>query len=255
MIDFHSHILPYIDDGSKNFDMSLEMLKLAASEGTEFICATSHFIPEELEVNKKVYYEKLENLSMLIKDKNIAISILPALELYIHPDLPMLYSEKRIWGINLTPYLLIELPMQQFPLYTDEVLYELRLQGAFPIIAHPERNSKIRGDEGLLKNLIDQGALAQVNAGSLRGVYGKDIQEFAEHLVDRNMIHMVGSDAHDDGKRTTRIESTFEIIKRRNPELYNWIDKNQYKIIEGKPVDILNIKPSKKKFNIWGLLK
>jgi protein-tyrosine phosphatase len=255
MIDFHSHILPYIDDGSKNFDMSLEMLRLAAGEGTEFICATSHFIPEELEVNKKIYYEKLENLSQLIKTKNLAISIIPALELYMHPDLPKLFSEKRIWGINLTTYLLIELPMQQFPLYTDEVFYELRLQGALPIIAHPERNSKIRSDEGLLKNLIEQGALAQVNAGSLTGTYGKDIQEFAGHLVDRNMIHLVGSDAHDDSRRTTKIESAFELIKSRNPELYNWIDENQYKIIQGKAVNTLNIKHNKKKFGFWGLLK
>lgn len=255
MIDFHSHILPYMDDGSKNFDMSLEMLKLAVSEGTKYICATSHFIPEELELSKKIYYERLENLIQLTKTKNIDISILPALELYMHPDLPMLYSEKRIWGINLTPYLLVELPMQQFPLYTEEVFYELRLQGALPIIAHPERNFRIMKDEGLLKNLLEQGVLAQVNAGSLRGIYGKTIKEFAEHLVEKNMIHMVGSDAHDDHGRTTKIESALDVIKRKNIELYKWINENEHKIIEGKSVDVLNIKTNKKKITFWGLLK
>lgn len=62
MIDFHSHVIPYIDDGAKNFDMSVDMLKLAVTEGTEYICATSHFIPGELEVDRNIYFEKLNNL-------------------------------------------------------------------------------------------------------------------------------------------------------------------------------------------------
>jgi protein-tyrosine phosphatase len=255
MIDFHSHILPYIDDGSKNFDMSIDMLKLAVDEGTEYICATSHFIPGELELDKEVYFKRLNNLKHLCSLKEVNINILPAMELYMHPDLPKLYKEKSIWGINNTEYLLIELPMQQFPLYTEEVLYELRLQGAMPIIAHPERNFRIMKDVALLENLVDQGTLAQVNAGSLSGIYGKDIKEFAEYLVGKNLIHLVGSDAHDDKRRTTMIDSAFKTIKNKNKELYEWINENQYKIIEGKPVEALQAKSRKKGFNFFGLLK
>jgi protein-tyrosine phosphatase len=255
MIDFHSHILPYIDDGSKNFDMSLDMLKLAIDEGTEYICATSHFIPGELELDKEVYFKRLSNLEYLCSLKDVNINILPAVELYIHPDLPRLYKEKKIWGINKTQYLLIELPMQQFPMYTEEVMYELRLQGAVPILAHPERNFRIMKEVALLENLVEQGMLAQVNAGSLLGIYGKDIKEFAEHLVGRNLIHLVGSDAHDDIRRTTQISRAFEIVKSKNRELYEWIDKNQYRIVEGKTVKALQVKPSKKKFNFFAVLK
>jgi len=255
MIDFHSHVLPYIDDGSKSFDMSIDMLRLAVDEGTEYICATSHFIPGEVIQDKKLYYEKLENLQTLCKTKEINIKILPALELYMHPDLPKLYSEKKVWGINLTPYILIELPMQQFPVYTEDIFYELRLQGARPILAHPERNLRIMKDVSLLENLVDQGILAQVNAGSLRGIYGKDIKVFAEHLVERNLIHLIGSDAHDDTRRTTKIEGAFEVVKRKNDELYEWINENQYKIIEGKEVEPLQIKKNKKKFGFFGLFK
>jgi protein-tyrosine phosphatase len=255
MIDFHSHILPYMDDGSKNFDMSIDMLKLAVDEGTEYICATSHFIPGELELDKEVYFKRLNNLKHLCSLKDVNINILPAIELYMHPDLPKLYKEKSIWGINNTKYLLIELPMQQFPLYTEEVLYELRLQGAMPIIAHPERNFKIMKDVSLLENLVDQGTLAQVNAGSLSGIYGKDIKEYAEYLVGRNLIHLVGSDAHDDKRRTTMIDSAFKTIKSKNKELYEWIDENQYKIVEGKVVEALQVKNDKKRFNFFGLIK
>jgi protein-tyrosine phosphatase len=246
MIDFHSHVLPYIDDGSKNFDMSIDMLKLAVDEGTKYICATSHFIPGELEQSKKLYYEKLSNLQQLCKLNNVDIQILPALELYMSPDLPELYSEKRIWGINLTPYLLIEFPMQQFPVYTEEVLYELRLQGAVPIIAHPERNLRIMKDESLLEEIIEQGSLAQINAGSLRGIYGKDIKNFAEHLIQRNLVHIVGSDAHNNTTRTAKISSAFETIQNKNEELYEWIIENQNSIIKGKSVEALPVKRNKR---------
>jgi protein-tyrosine phosphatase len=255
MIDFHSHVLPYIDDGAKNFDISIEMLKLAVDEETEYICATSHFIPGELEQDKKAYNEKLNNLMQLCEIREISINVLPALELYMHPDLPKLYREKKIWGINATKYLLIELPMREFPIYTEDVLYELRLQGAVPIIAHPERNFKIMKDEKLLKNLVQQGALAQINAGSLRGIYGKDIKAFAEHLVERNLVHMVGSDAHDNKSRTTKIKGAFEFIKQRNSELYEWINVNQYYIAKGKDVQVLDIRHKSKKFSFFGLFK
>jgi protein-tyrosine phosphatase len=253
MIDFHSHILPYIDDGSKNFDMSIDMLKLAIDEGTEYICATSHFIPGELELDKGLYFKRLSNLEYLCSLKEVYINILPAMEIYMHPDLPRLYKENRIWGINNTQYLLIELPMQQLPMYTAEVMYELRLQGAVPILGHPERNFRIMKDVTLLENLVEQGMLAQVNAGSLHGIYGKEIKEFGEYLVGRNLIHLVGSDAHDDKRRTTQIKGAFETIKNKNIELYQLINENQYKIIEGKAVEVLQVKNNKKRFNFFGL--
>lgn len=255
MIDFHSHIIPSIDDGSKSFDMSLEMLNLAVSEGTQYICAASHYIPGEVEPDKALYDENLNNLVQLCNKENININILPALELYMHPELPKLYSERKIWGINNTPYLLIELPMQQFPVYTEDVLYELRLQGAVPIIAHPERNFRIGKDFSLLINLVEQGALAQVNAGSLRGIYGNDIKKTAEKLVDMNLIHMVGSDAHDNRRRTTKISEAYEIIKSYNSELYKWIIDNQKNIVEGLNVETLPIKYKKKRRGFFGLFK
>lgn len=255
MIDFHSHIIPYVDDGSKNFDMSLEMLRNAVDEGTKFICATSHYIPGDAEQDRNVYDEKLSGLIELLNVKDININVLPALELYMHPELPRLYKEKAIWGINHTKYLLIELPMQQFPLYTEDVLYELRLLGAVPIIAHPERNLRIMKDVSLLTNLVEQGTLAQVNAGSLRGIYGKDIKSFGEKLVDMNLIHLIGSDAHDDKRRTTRIEDAFLTVKHRNAELYKWIIKNEHKVIKGLNVEPLEINKKNRRSFLFGLFK
>jgi protein-tyrosine phosphatase len=255
MIDFHSHVLPYVDDGAKNFDMTLDMLRISEAEGVKYICATSHFIPEEMEISKKYYDTKLDNVRQLAKLKDIKVQVLPALELYMSPELPRLYKEKKIWGINDTQYLLIEFPMQQIPMYAEEVLYELRLQGAVPVIAHPERNFAIIKNEKLLEDFINQGALAQVNAGSLRGIYGKDIKSFAEHLVTRNMVHLLGSDGHNDKERSTTMVKGREAINLLNPELHDWMGQAQYKVINGEEIVVPEVKSAKRGFDFTKLFR
>ena len=257
MIDFHSHIIHGIDDGSKSLDMSLEMLKIAEREGVEYICATPHFITEEYEIFSEDYNEKLEKLILASKEENLNIKIISGLEIYMHPNLPKLYKEKKIWGINGSKYLLIELPMGQFPMYTEDIFYELMLLGASPILAHPERNLKIMKEHDLIINLIEQGVLMQMNAGSLIGDYGKDVKKTAEEFVKRNMIHVLGSDGHNITSRKTKLKEAYSIIKDTNRTLHNWISQNQINIINNHSVmEFLDLKLKKKKvigsfFNIF----
>lgn len=251
MIDFHCHIIPYVDDGSKNLDMSIQMLEMSFNDGVEYICATPHFIAGESEIERFNYDEKLNNLKEISKIKDLNVKILNGLELYIHPELPKLYKDGKVWGINDSNYLLIELPMNHFPLYTEEVFYELRLMGATPILAHPERNSKLKDNIKLLENLIDQGTLTQVTSGSLNGLYGKDVKAFAELLVKKNMVHLVGSDAHNNSRRNTMMKKEYEIIKGINNDLFNWIEENQLNIINNKCVNIPEIIRIKKRVSFF----
>lgn len=255
MIDFHSHILPGIDDGSKHIDMSMDMLKLSISEGVEHICATPHFIPEEHEINKETYFEKLNEL----KNSKVGeqINIVSGLEVYINPTVPELYESGSIWCLNNKKYMLLELPMNQFPIYTEDVFYELRLQGVTPILAHPERNLEIMKDEALLENLINQGALAQLNSGSLRGRYGDKVQAFAKNLVNKNLIHVLGSDGHNISVRKPKIKESFEIVEKLNAALYNSIIINEKKILQGEDIEVLPIKDCKEKksFSFFNIFK
>jgi protein-tyrosine phosphatase len=257
MIDFHSHIIHGIDDGAKNLEMSLEMLKISDNEGVEYICATPHFITEEFEICREKYIEKLDRLILASKDNNLNIKILSGLEVYMHPNLPKLYKEKKIWGINDSEYILIELPMGQFPRYTEDVFYELMLLGAKPILAHPERNLKIMKDHDLIINLIEQGVLMQINAGSILGDYGKDVKKTAEEFVKRNMIHILGSDGHNITSRKTRIKEAYSKVKDANETAYQWILQNETNIINNSSImEILELKLKKRKgkisfFNIF----
>jgi len=255
MIDFHSHIIHGIDDGAKNLDMSLEMLEIAEGEGVEYICATPHFIAEEFEFTRDKYNKKFDSLVLASKEKDLKIEILSGLEIYMHPNLPQLYKENRIWGINDSEYLLVELPMGQFPRYTEDVFYELMLLGVTPILAHPERNIKIMENHDLIINLIKQGVLMQINSASLLGDYGKKVKKTAEQFVKKNMVHILGSDGHNVTSRKTSIRKAFEIVKDKNEPMYNWISQNQTNIIDNKPMmEILEVKTKDRKktfFNIF----
>lgn len=246
MIDFHSHIMFAVDDGSKNIEMTKEMLLNSLSQGVTHIVSTPHFILGESETTKDVYEERLSAMKAIPETESI--TILKGMEVYIDPSLPTLYDEGRIWGINEGKYMLIELPMREFPKYTEDVFYELRIKGITPILAHPERNFSIMKNPKLLEDLIAQGNLAQVNAGSLTGLYGKEIKAFAEILVKRNMVHVIGSDGHNNSRRNTNINEGYERIKELNQELYNWIEANAEKIILSEEVEPLKIKQEKKSF-------
>ena len=256
MIDFHSHIIHGIDDGAKSLDISLEMLKISENEGVEYICATPHFISEEFEITRESYVEKLNKLVMASREENLKIKILSGLEIYMHPNLPKLYKEKKIWGINDSEYLLVELPMGQFPIYTEDVFYELMLLGAKPILAHPERNIKIMKNHDLIVNLIKQGVLMQINSGSLFGDYGKEVKKTAQQFVKMNMVHILGSDGHNISSRKTKLKAAYEIVEDTNKVVYNWILENQTNIINNvSTFEFLDLQFKKSKFSFLTFFK
>ncbi|GIM28703.1 phosphoesterase [Clostridium polyendosporum] len=253
MLDLHSHIVPEIDDGSVSLEVTKDMLINAYNEGTRCICATSHYISGDFQIQKEIYDEKFLSVSKL--GEEIGIQVVKGLEVYLTPNLLELYKEGKIWCINEKNYMLIELPMREIPLYTEDVLYNLRLCGVTPIIAHPERNFKIANNLDVLKDLLEQGNLAQINAGSLTGLYGSAIKETALKLVEKNMIHFIGSDAHNNGNRDTSISSGINQIKKINQDLFLWIVDNEEKILSGEGVYPLEIKNEKKKGFLSRLFK
>ncbi|MEQ8156554.1 MAG: CpsB/CapC family capsule biosynthesis tyrosine phosphatase [Clostridiaceae bacterium] len=233
MIDFHSHIIYGIDDGAKDKETSLRMIMNAELEGTEYICATPHFIQGSYQVSKEEYTEKLQELS-----EKSHISIISGMEVYIDASLPDLYREGKIWGINWGPYMLIELPMREVPRFAKDTLYELSILGVRPVIAHPERNLKLMSNPEILEEFVADGYLFQVNSGSLTGKYGQSVQKAAEKLVMKNMVHLIGSDGHDDNRRKTGVREGFRRIREMNPFLGDWIEENSPRVIDGLSLEL-----------------
>lgn len=211
-IDLHTHILPGIDDGSKDMGTSLEMLNIAKGDGTGHIILTPHFIHGSVNNNAALVQEKCLKLTDAAAAEGIEVNLYPGSEVFISPEVPELAKEGVICTLNNSKYILVELPMMSIPSYTPEVLYQLALNGYVPVIAHPERYEAIGKNPSILYDYIQRGVLCQVNSTSLIGLYGKKIRETALTLLRHNMIHFVSSDAHTCKGRAPRLQKARDLV-------------------------------------------
>lgn len=197
MIDIHTHILPGIDDGAQAIEESIEIAKRASDEGVKAIVATPHVLEAISEDGWKRIGDIFDRLRQRLISAKIGIDIILGAELFISPEVPAWIKRNRELTINGgNKYILIELPSYEIPLFTEQTIFELLLQGVVPIIAHPERGMAIQQDTNRLSALVEKGVLTQANVGSLTGKYGKASRKTAKTLLTRNLIHMIGTDVH-----------------------------------------------------------
>ncbi len=238
MLDFHSHILPGLDDGAPDLETALEMARIAVKDGIKKMVATPHFIEGSMENNRETILIAVAEFQKELNLKNIPLTILPGAEIYLAPDTPDLLKKGEIMTVNnMGKYILIELPMQSIPQYTEDTLFELRLQEVVPIIAHPERNLELGRKPELILEMVTKGCLLQINSGSLTGVYGEKVRNIAKFLVANDLIHLVGSDAHTTGRRSPVVCKSLEVIEGVNPGKVKEINKYAEFILNAKDIN------------------
>ena len=190
MIDFHSHILPQIDDGSKSFEETIRMLEEARDVGFQKIISTSHYMEKYYEVDEEQRFQ-------LIKQINFQdIELYLGSEIYVTNEIVQLLKDKKASTINNSRYVLYELPMHSKNMNDKEIIYRLVENGYVPIIAHPERYSYVQEDTEYVDELAEMGALFQSNYGSIIGMYGEKAKKTVKKLLKQNLIHFLGSDVH-----------------------------------------------------------
>ncbi|WP_434296967.1 tyrosine-protein phosphatase [Clostridium sporogenes] len=254
MIDIHSHIIAAIDDGSKNLDYSLKMLKIAEESGTEKIVATPHYYMGRYEEKYSTVKEKVDYLSKVAKKNNINIEIFLGQEVLIHKKTVELYEKGYIGTINNTSYMLVEFPMTIWEYYYMDVLYELRVRGINPIIAHPERYKFMHEDISNINKFLEEGYLFQINTGSLEGIFGKNVEKISKELIKNRICNFIGSDAHSINTRKPDMNKGAEIIETMDKALYNEIIINSKNLLKNKDIVTSYSKIEKKK-NIFSFLK
>lgn len=221
MIDIHSHVIPGIDDGAKDEEMAISMLKMAEESGTKKLVVTPHFMRGRFDYEYNEVTEEVEKLRKLAEDNGINIEIYQGQEVYYSDRIVKYYDREIIGTINGTRYMLIELPMLEFNL--DEVidnLYELQLKGVTPIIAHPERYKPFIRKPSLINRLIKEGCLFQLNAGSITGDFGKEVKKTAETYLMNRIYNFVGSDAHREIKRSPDLTRFLNIVDKEDIEFF-----------------------------------
>jgi len=210
MIDLHSHILPFTDDGARDWDESLEMLRQAQADGIQIVVATPHILgPADFDREAEII-ERFEELKRRVTQAGIPLTLMLGGELYAQPDLDL---ARRIATLNNNKrYFLIEFPMEGIPAFVAQRFFEIIVDGKVPIIAHPERNLGFLRDPARAYDFVQRGALLQMNAGSLAGRFGEKVKKLATALMDHHLIHLVGSDGHDAGRRPVKLRKTYEAI-------------------------------------------
>lgn len=212
MIDIHTHILPYIDDGSKTMDASLSMLKKEEELGVTDIFLTPHYMKSRnylspAKDNLAVYEQLVEEA----KNAGIHIRLHLGNEIYYRLESVSDLRNKTVLPLGNTKKVLLEFHPTQEDEDIAEAIHNMKALGYVPIIAHIERYEYLKmTDYPLIRKM---GALIQVNAGSLLGVLGDKAKKLALKLIKMNLVDFIASDIHD--FRVNYMAEAYQMIEKK----------------------------------------
>ncbi len=189
--DFHSHILPGVDDGVRTIREALEILKRYEQWGVQAVWLTPH-VMEDMPNTTERLKERFSELQQAYSG-NIR------LHLAAEYMLDRLFEERLESG-DLLPlgeqgtHLLVETSCFNPPYNLHQMLQRIQSKGLYPVLAHPERYMYMDRDE--YRQLKDMGVKFQLHLPSLAGMYGKQVQKKAEWLKKNSMYEFIGTDTH-----------------------------------------------------------
>jgi len=213
MIDFHTHIIPNIDDGSRSIEETFNLIKEAKEVGFDGIVLTSHYIENYYETNSPERDVWVKAISDNLKTTGIETDLYLANEIYLSDNMMNLLIEGKASTINNSSYVLFEMPLNVEPMNLYDVIYSLQENKIIPVLAHPERYSFVQKEPELINDLIEKGVLMQANFGSILGQYGEKAEIIVRKFFEANMIHFLGSDVHRQNTIYKRIPKALNEIR------------------------------------------
>ncbi len=240
MIDLHTHLLPGIDDGPKSMEEAIQMIKEGREIGITAICTTPHLSTSFKRTKTEKVMETFLKLQERMAQEKIDIQLYLGSEIDLREDLSSM-KDLPFFFLNQTQkYLFMELPLGEFPSFTERILFSLLIEGLSPILAHPERSLNKEIDFERLEKLKDSGILIQLNAGSLLGSFGKKVQRSALKLLEKDLVDLLASDAHDVNNRPlTILAEAFKKIKNELGEgtALKLFKENPQKILQAEDIE------------------
>jgi len=220
MIDVHCHIIPGVDDGPDKIEKAIEMLKMAERDGIRKIIATPHHNHPLGYPNGNVE-EGFETLKAAAIEASIDVDLYLGAEQYIGKE--EVFKTFDAYPLFGSRYLLVE-----FKTHIDlesllTIIYELRVKGFWPIVAHVEMYPTIIHNDDSITRIKAEGGLIQITASSLTGAVGKKIAAKLMNAVRRGQVDFIASDAHglnqrppilSVARRTVQKNATMEIANR-----------------------------------------
>lgn len=194
-VDMHSHILPGIDDGSRDIGSSISFIRGLNELGiNKFIC-TPHIFTEIYPNSKETIFPVLEQLRVELKNQRIDVELEAAAEYMMDLDFVELLKNNEILTLH-GKYILVEMSYQVETRNVDQFIFDLNIKGYQPVLAHPERYIYYHHNFEQYYKMREQGCVFQVNLLSLAGYYGKAVKQVALRLLKEKLIDVVGTDLH-----------------------------------------------------------
>lgn len=198
-VDLHCHYIPAVDDGVRTAEEGRELLRELAALGYAQVVATPHIRTAMFDNRPQPLREAFEGFRGTLD----AASEYPLTGLAAEHYFDDVFWELRAQG-EILPYpgghaALIEFHYEQWPVEVQRRLFELRLSGIRPVIAHPERYHALFDTSDRLDPLLDGGAVGLLDLMSLVGHYGRKPQGAAERMVDEGAYYAACSDCHRPG--------------------------------------------------------
>ena len=231
MVDFHTHILPGIDDGCRDATESVQMLECLKEQGVNKVVLSPHFYAfssraESFVENRE---EALQKLLEKLKEKSLNIELYLGCEALYFNELWRMENLKDL-SVKGTEFIMVEMPMNE---WTDDVIVgmeKLTSKGLTPIIVHFERFIKFKKNLKKLSFLIAMGAQLQMNSSYIMNPFtrGKAISFFK-----KGMVSAIGSDCHDLQMRPPNCKDAYDILQKKlTKEQYNRFKNRQNALLK-----------------------
>ena len=195
--DIHCHILPGIDDGSRNWDMTLQMVQQSWDAGVRTMIATPHYLPWHHRLKGETVLNLVEEARERVNSElGIGMNILAGEELYYHSGLLEELEQGKALTMAGSRYVLLEFG-EDSP-YSEIRMAVQRFQRSpwKPIIAHVERYDALRKRQHL-EEVLSMNALLQSNAEEMQRGFFSSTKRWLRKCYDERYISYIGSDAHD----------------------------------------------------------
>ncbi len=237
MVDIHCHVLPEMDDGAISLEESVAMCRAAAADGIKTIVATPHMFngvcatPDKETINQKI--------AMVTQACEGCVKIVPGGEVrYSHEVFEEVGDPGARFRLNGGSYMLLEFPFRSMPPNVETAVFQILSAGVTPVIAHPERNLRLQERPAMLANLIERGAMAQLDAGSLTGSFGREAQSLAKRIVEAGLAHFIATDAHHQDRRRPVLSVAAAVAADWGGEEYAraMVEANPEALINDRPI-------------------
>lgn len=211
MTDFHSHILPEMDDGSRSVEESLLMIKALAGQGIDRIVATPHFYANDESVNdflgrRQKAYDEMMNACL----PGMPI-IIQGAEVRYYEGISRL-SDLKSLCVQGTKLLLLEMPFTKWTEYTLRELIDISSGGKVTLVfAHIDRYLKFQKPD-VWYRLADSGILMQLNSSYVNDFF---TSHKAINLLKKGIVHFLGSDCHNMNDRAPDIGKALNTIEKK----------------------------------------